>query len=108
MDSFIIDRYPDIHLLERSVQLDHVHIFLEIPPKYSVSTIVGRIKAHTARVMRKKFHHLSQTSQLWSVGYFVSTVGTNETVVRDYIRRQEKQDTGRSSIVLDKDTMGGT
>lgn len=102
MDSVISDRYPDILIYERSVQPDHVHIFLEIPPKYSVASVVGSLKAHTARKMRKKFGYLAQASSLWSVGYFVSTVGTNEVIIKNYIRRQEKQDTGRSQIALGK------
>lgn len=106
MDTFVSERYPDLHILERSVQEDHVHLFVEIPPKYSVSTIVGQIKAHTSRIMRQKFEYLSRAAEMWSVGYFVSTVGTSEKIVRDYIRSQERQDTGRAQLVLGEDTTG--
>lgn len=106
MDSVISERYPDILLLERSVQPDHVHILLEIPPKYSVASVVGSIKAHTARMMRKKFEYLSRNNHMWTPGYFVSTIGINEKIIRSYILHQEKQDTGRSEIVLGKDTTG--
>lgn len=100
MDTIISERYPDVVVLERNVRPDHIHILLEIPPKYSVSNIVGSIKAHTAREMRKRFEYLGRSNGMWSVGYFVSTVGTNENIIKTYIQNQEKQDTGRSEIVL--------
>ena len=106
MDTTVAERYPDVVVLERNVLPDHIHILLEIPPKYSVSSIVGSIKAHTAREMRKRFEYLGRSNGMWSVGYFVSTVGTNETIIKTYIQNQEKQDTGRSEIVLGKDTTG--
>jgi putative transposase len=106
MDTVISERYPDVVVLERSIQADHLHLLLEIPPKYSVSTIVGNIKSNTARMMRKKFEYLARSSEMWSVGYFVSTVGTNETMIKDYIQNQEEQDTGRAELVLGKDTTG--
>jgi putative transposase len=90
-----------------SVQPDHVHLLLEIPPKYAVSKVVGDIKANTAREMRKEFQYLARSSEMWSVGYFVSTVGSNEKVIRDYIEMQEKQDTGRAELVLGEDITGG-
>lgn len=107
MDTYISERYPDVIVIERSVQLDHVHILLEIPPKYSVSKVVGDIKANTARLLRKQFDYLTRAgSEMWSVGYFVSTVGINETMIKNYIRNQEQQDKGRSEIVLTQDTTG--
>lgn len=58
--------------------------------------------------MRQKFEYLARASEMWSVGYFVSTVGTSEKIVRDYIRNQERQDTGQAQLVLGEDTMGET
>ena len=106
MDSYLSDRYPDVLVLERSVQVDHVHALLEIPPKYSVSKIVGDVKANTSRIMRKQFPYLRHTPEMWSIGYFVSTVGANEQIVKRYIQNQEQQDKGRSEIVLEDDTTG--
>ena len=106
MDTVISERYPDILVLERSIQPDHLHILVEIPPKYSVSSVVGVIKSNTARMMRKKFEYLARSNEMWSVGYFVSTVGTNERITQNYIKNQQKQDTGRSEIVLGDDTTG--
>ena len=106
MDTFIWERYPDVKVIEQNILSDHLHLLLEIPPKYAVSKIVGDIKSNTARLMRKKFEYLARANELWSVGYFVSTVGTNERIIRNYIQNQEKQDTGRSEIVLGDDTTG--
>jgi len=100
MDTYISERYPDVVVLERKCLPDHLHILLEIPPKYGVSKVVGDIKANTARMMRKKFEYLSRSSEMWSIGYFVSTVGVNEKMIKDYILKQEKQDKGRAELVL--------
>ena len=79
-------------VLEGHLLVDHVHMLIAIPPKYAVSQVVGFIKGksaiHLARVYgehRRNFVGLS----LWARGYFVSTVGRDETVIREYIRHQE-------------------
>lgn len=74
---------------------DHVHMMLRIPPKYSVSQVVGYIKGksaiHLARVYgERKRNFVGQ--HFWARGYFVSTVGRDEAVIRAYIRNQEKED----------------
>ena len=74
---------------------DHVHMMLSIPPKYSVAQIVGYIKGksaiHLARAYgEKKRNFVGQ--HFWARGYFVSTVGRDETAIREYIRNQEKLD----------------
>ena len=73
----------------------HVHMMIAIPPKYSVSQVVGFIKGksaiHLARVyVEKKRNFVGQ--HLWARGYFVSTVGRDEAVIREYIRHQERED----------------
>jgi len=74
---------------------DHVHMLLSIPPKYSVSQVVGFIKGksaiHLARVYgERKRNFVGQ--HFWARGFFVSTVGRDETVIREYIKNQEKED----------------
>ena len=74
---------------------DHVHMLVAIPPKYAVSQVVGFIKGksaiHLARVYgERKRSFVGQ--HFWARGYFVSTVGRDETVIREYIRNQEKED----------------
>lgn len=100
MDTYLFDRYSDVHCLERNVQVDHVHVLLDIPPKYSVSKIVGEIKANTSKEMRKKFAYLKLKEEMWSVGYFVTTVGINEKIIMNYIQNQKKQDKGQAQLAL--------
>jgi putative transposase len=74
---------------------DHVHMMLSIPPKYAVSQVVGFIKGksaiHLARVYgERKRNFVGQ--HFWARGYFVSTVGRDEGVIRKYIQEQEKED----------------
>lgn len=80
---------------EGHVMPDHVHMMVSIPPKYSVVQVVGYIKGksavHIARTyMERKRNYVGQ--HFWARGYFVSTVGRDEAVIRDYIRHQEEED----------------
>ena len=74
---------------------DHVHMMISIPPKYAVSQVVGYIKGksaiHLARVYAERKRNFVGQS-FWARGYFVSTVGRDEKVIRNYIRHQEKED----------------
>ena len=95
-------RYPDVYITEQNIQPDHIHMLIEIPPKYAVSTIIGYLKGVSSRLLRKEFAFIREIMhETWSVGYFVSTVGINESTIRNYIRYQEKQDFGQA--VLDTD-----
>jgi putative transposase len=74
---------------------DHVHMMISIPPKYAVSQVVGFIKGksaiHLARVYgERKRSFVGQ--HFWARGYFVSTVGRDEAVIREYIKKQEQED----------------
>ena len=74
---------------------DHVHMMLSIPPKYAVSQVVGYIKGkstiHVARTyLGRERNYAGQ--HFWARGYFVSTVGRDEQVIREYIRHQERED----------------
>lgn len=80
---------------EGHLMSDHVHMMISIPPKYAVSQVVGFIKGksaiHLARVYgERKRNFVGQ--HFWARGYFVSTVGRDEAVVREYIRHQEQED----------------
>ena len=74
---------------------DHVHMMIAIPPKYSVSSVVGFIKGksaiHLARVYGEGKQNYAGQS-FWARGYFVSTVGRDEGTIREYIRNQEQDD----------------
>ena len=74
---------------------DHVHMMISIPPKYAVSHVIGFIKGksaiHLARVYGETRRNFVGQS-FWARGYFVSTVGRDEEVIRNYIRNQEEED----------------
>ena len=82
---------------------DHVHMMLAIPPKYAVSEVVGYIKGksaiHLARVYGERQRNFAG-QHFWARGYFVSTVGRDEKVIRDYIRNQEKEDERLEQLAL--------
>src|SRR4051794_34318099 len=80
---------------EGHLMVDHVHMMIAIPPKYAVSQVVGSIKGnsaiHLARVYgERKRNFVGQ--HFWARGYFVSTVGRDEAVIRAYIKKQEQDD----------------
>src|SRR6266568_4702191 len=82
-------------ILEGHLQPDHVHVLLEIPPKYSVSQVIGFIKGKSAINIARTYvgQRKNFTGQnFWARGYFVSTVGMDEETIREYIKKQEKED----------------
>ena len=91
-----------IRLLEGHAMSDHVHLCLSIPPKYSVAHTVGFLKGKSAvRVHRELLGERRMTGlHFWSTGYCVSTVGLDEQRVRQYIREQEKLETGQGELDL--------
>jgi putative transposase len=97
-------QHPELHIIEVNANEDHIHILLSIAPKLSVANAVGIIKANTARQLKKKFPFLVtgyfDTQTIWSIGYFVSTVGITESVVQKYIEMQGKEDSGQAKLVL--------
>ena len=82
---------------------DHVHMMLSIPPKYSVSQVIGYIKGKSAIHIAREFAGRKRNfvgQHFWARGYFVSTVGRDEGVIRDYIRRQEHDDRRQDRLRL--------
>ena len=98
------EHYPEIEILEANHDHDHIHLLVSIAPKYSVSQVIRVLKLNTATHLRKKFEHIQKTywgvGGIWSDGYFSSTVGVNEKVVRRYIEHQGKQDRGQAQLEL--------
>jgi putative transposase len=80
---------------EGSTQSDHVHMLISIPPKHSVSDVIGFIKGksaiHVARSYLGKPRNF-QGENFWARGYFVSTVGRDEATIRKYIEDQEAEE----------------
>ncbi len=91
-------RIEEGHLLT-----DHVHMLIAIPPKYAVSNVIGFIKGksaiHLARVYgERKRNFVGQ--HFWARGYFVSTIGRDEAVIREYIKKQEAEDARLDQMAL--------
>ena len=82
-------------IIEGHMMIDHVHMMISIPPKYAVSQVVGFIKGKSALHLTRVYGERKRNfvgQHFWARGYFVSTVGRDEAVIREYIRNQEKED----------------
>jgi len=82
---------------------DHVHMMLSIPPKYSVSQVIGYMKGKSAIHIAREFAGRKRnfvSQNFWARGYFVSTVGRDEAVIREYIRHQEREDVRAEQLRL--------
>ena len=93
----IIDlcRWKGIKIIEGHMMIDHVHLLVAIPPKYSVSEIMGYLKGKSAMMIFERHSNLKYkfgNRHFWAEGYYVSTVGLNEATIAKYIREQEKHD----------------
>ncbi len=88
---------------EGHLMADHVHMLISIPPKYAVSQVVGFIKGksaiHLARVYSERKRNFVG-EHFWARGYFVSTVGRDETAIREYIKKQEAEDERLDQLAL--------
>ena len=96
--------YPEIDIIKVSTNIDHMHIMISIPPKMSVSSVVRLLKTNTGNAMRKRFPFLNKVywgaEGIWSIGYFVSTVGISEEVIQKYIELQGREDSGQAKLEL--------
>jgi putative transposase len=84
-----------VEVLELNVQVDHVHLVVEIPPKYAVSEFVGYLKGKMALRLFQQYESLGRRywgRHLWARGYCVSTIGLDEEKIRKYVQWQEKQE----------------
>jgi putative transposase len=94
-------RIKEIGIVEGHALGDHIHLCLEIPPKYSVSGIIGLLKGKSAsEVMSfgKPSSRMVRGRQFWARGYCVSTVGLDEATVREYIRSQVDEDRSQEEL----------
>ena len=96
--------FPDWKYLEIGIKPDHVHLYMVIPPKYAVSQAVEVIKKNTSRALSRKFTFLPKVywdqKGIWGKGYFTSTVGINEEVIRRYVQSQAEEETGQAQLGL--------
>jgi putative transposase len=93
-------QYKGVQVVEGMLRADHVHMCLAIPPKYSVSTIVGYLKGKSAIIVFESYSRLKRNFKghsFWARGYYVNTVGLDEAKVRRYIQDQEINDAAEDS-----------
>lgn len=88
-------KWKGIEIIEGHMMSDHIHLLLSIPPKYSVSQIMGYLKGKSAMMIFERHANLKYkfgNRHFWAEGYYVSTVGLNTATIQKYIREQEKGD----------------
>ena len=91
----LINRFKDVELIERQACPDHIHMLLEIPPKYSISEFMGQLKSKSTLMIFDRHANLKYkfgNRHFWAKGYFVDTVGKNEKRIREYIQNQLQED----------------
>ena len=84
--------YKGIQIIEANACIDHIHMCLSIPPKYSVSQIMGYLKGKSTMMIFEKFSRLKKNfrgREFWARGYYVNTVGRDEAKIKEYIKNQE-------------------
>ena len=90
---------PGVEIEMIGFDYDHLHMVMIIPPKYAISDVMGRLKSQSSSRMRKKFEWLEKVywkeNIMWSPGYFVSSVGLDEQMIKNYVEYQGRQDEGQ-------------
>jgi len=88
-------RQHECKIEEGHLMPDHVHMMISVPPKYSLAEVIGFIKGKSAIAIARTYMGRKKNftgQHFWARGYFASTVGRDEAVIRRYIRRQEEED----------------
>ena len=87
--------WKGVTIIEAHACVDHIHLFVEIPPKMSVSSFVGYLKGKSNLMIFERFSHLKYkygNRHFWCRGFYVDTVGRNQKAIEEYIRNQERED----------------
>ena len=91
----LVNRKPDLRIIEGEACSDHIHLLMEIPPKYSVSEIMGYLKSKSTLMIFDRHANMKYkfgNRHFWAKGYFVDTVGKNEKIIKEYIQNQLQED----------------
>jgi putative transposase len=95
---------PGVEIETIGFDQDHLHMVMVISPKYSIAEVMGRLKSQSSSELRKSFSWLKKVywaeNIVWSPGYFVSSVGVDEEVIKRYVEYQGKQDSGQLRMEL--------
>ena len=93
--------YKEVEIIEAHAMKDHIHMLVAIPPKLAVSSFMGYLKGKSSLMIFERHANLNYkygNRNFWAKGYFVSTVGLKDEVVREYIRNQELEDMKEAQI----------
>ena len=90
----LVERMDGVEIVEGSTCGDHIHICLRVPPKYALSSVVGKLKGRSSIILHERHPEWRKLTgrdrTLWARGYYASTIGLDEAKVREYVRRQEE------------------
>jgi putative transposase len=95
---------PGVKLETIGFDKDHLHMVMSIPPRYSICSVMGKLKSQSAAQLRRRFSWLAKVywneNIVWSPGYFVSSVGVDEETIKKYVELQGHQDSGQLQLKL--------
>ena len=95
--------YKQVEIIEAEACKDHIHMLVSIPPKYSVSQIMGYLKGKSSLMIFEKYANMKYkygNRHFWCRGYYVDTVGRNKKVIEQYIRKQLQEDVSAEQLSL--------
>ncbi|MCQ2741073.1 MAG: IS200/IS605 family transposase [Alphaproteobacteria bacterium] len=103
--------WQGITIIEAEVCSDHIHMLLEIPPKKSVSSVMGYLKGKSSLMIYDKWGNAKfryRNREFWCRGYYVDTAGKNDKKIAEYIKNQPKEDAESSQLIMDLDPFTGS
>ena len=95
--------YKQVEIIEAEACKDHIHMLVSIPPKYSVSQIMGYLKGKSSLMIFEKYANMKYkygNRHFWCRGYYVDTVGRNKKVIAEYIRNQLQEDISYDQMTI--------
>ena len=96
--------WKGVNIIEAEVCVDHIHMLVEIPPKYSVSGFMGFLKGKSSLIIYQKWGNAKfkyRNREFWCRGYYVDTVGKNTNKIKEYIRNQLNEDEEMVQMTID-------
>jgi len=96
----------DVTIIEGAIALDHVHMYLSVPPKYSPAHVMKVLKGKSAEYLRRDFPELNKKywgMHIWARGYFVGTVGVDREIIKSYVKEQHEDQIREEQLRLWKD-----
>lgn len=95
--------YKKIEIIEAEACVDHIHMLISFPPKYSIAQVVGYLKGKSSLMIFDKFANLKYkygNRHFWCKGYYISTVGRNEKKIKEYIQNQLQEDMASEQMTM--------